>query len=354
MTPHKKGCTGLGRDPKMLPRLGTAGGGLLQAEATVMIVVWVVVLVFVAICLMAAMMFLFFVCLQVLLRSCDVPFCDCYCCSQQQDDEDMNSWCYIQCEASICEDNSDIVFSGMELCRYKTQIIWDNLHLAKVELISSLKCRQNTKTQAIACVFLIVFLLLVLQRMKSHFTVLGAANNGKINVSACGRHCCDRTPVYEIETTTQILIPWTSWEWPRESCVPVSKLKHSKEWSTQNCNPHIASTILKFFFNSFITGVPQYAQFVRSTSAFIRNKFLVLCYEFFSVAYGNVIPMIRYSAQQLVKRYNRDAEETVQIQLHGGPNHGYCAMLSIGALDQIQQVPNDSFVSTNLIGAGNV
>ena len=321
-----------------------SGGSTLQAE--VMLIVWIVVLSTVLLVMiwsvMAVLMFLFYSWLQTLLECWDVSSCCCCCwpaAAHPQEHGGRTTWCW-QCETSQCGTGfgdsqfTSYTVTGMLNCRSKYQA-QSRLYLTKAELISSLQ--NPILPRKIRYVILqagVYFIALTFVPLVLHTKLLNAfraAGNGSSNTSAYGGLCCNRTSPYEIETTP-LLMAQPSPEWSREILLPVIQLKDSQRKSLY---PQVLSTVVKFLFH-IDEGAPEFAQFVRSTNAFVRYEFLVLCYEFFSVAFANVIPMISHSAKQL-KRYNR-AIETIQVQLQGGPNHGYCAMLNIGALERVQQV----------------
>lgn len=126
----------------------------------------------------------------------------------------------------------------------------------------------------------------------------------------------------EIETkTTQIILP-------RKSLTLTCG--GSEKWN------------ISFQFTSaiFFEYVPRMTLSIRAVETFVyilQNKFLILCYTFFSITYTNGLPMLDYSAQGL-ERFGRQVKnsKTIDIPLYGSPNQGYCAMIAIG-LDQVQK-----------------
>ena len=64
----------------------------------------------------------------------------------------------------------------------------------------------------------------------------------------------------------------------------------------------------------------------------LEENFLMMCYTFFSVTYTTAhgLPMLGHQ-----RDFKREAS-FYQVPLHGSPNQGYCAMISIG-IEKVQQ-----------------
>ncbi len=245
-------------------------------------------------------------------------------------EQDSDSW-----KAEYCPGTSN--------CRGKDKVKCAQVRKVygiELELISSLqnmvlwKIKKFTSSSVGDAVHVLIFASLVLHW--TQFYVHGAANSGVGSVaSACGSSSCSNRSL--VGETPILNLMWPRIYGPGENSFPGSDIYprdfKKQRKSTQALYPQVKTKTTTFKFMLHINGKEPGFQFVGDT---VRNRFLILCYEFFSVTYANIIPMIASSAKTL-RRYGRSVE-TIQVKLYGGPNHGYCAMLAIGILEQVQEV----------------
>ena len=179
------------------------------------------------------------------------------------------------------------------------------------------------KTAALTLVPLI--LLLYLAKILEFGVPSGNNNNV---VSVCDYDCNSSNQPVESESTTFRLL--VLYERPEGPILPGSNSRPG--FIVQRKFQKFHYPQIKFIFYD---GKAPTLSFW-SIDRLIWRQFIILCYEFFSVAYANVIPMLSHSEEAL-RRHNKAVGPTIQVQLQGGPNHGYCAMLAIG-LEEIQEV----------------